>query len=120
MTPGNLHDSEGLSLQLLKKGKSLITNHFTTAILDVGYDYESIYRQAYHQSMRVVVPYTIRYEDEFIGLDKHFRLTFLREHSYCYDSFDEKYLKSNVKQIFKNIHNHPAVSKFGRMHIKNE
>lgn len=41
--------------------------------------------------MRVVIPYNIRNEGEYLGFDEHFRPTCAREHSYCYDSFDEKY-----------------------------
>ncbi len=32
-----------------------------------------------------------RNESELLGFDEHFRPTCVREHSYCYDSFDEKY-----------------------------
>ena len=41
--------------------------------------------------MRVVIPYNVRNEGEILGFDEHFRPTCVREHSYCYDSFDEKY-----------------------------
>lgn len=90
MSSGNLHDSKA-AIPLLKRVANLIPNHFTTAIFDAGYDYEPIYRQALHQTMRAVIPYNVRREGDMIGFDQHFRPTCVREHSYCYDSFDEKY-----------------------------
>lgn len=66
-------------------------NQFTTAIFVAGYDYEAIYRQIFNQDMKAVIPYVKRNESELVGFDEHFRPTCVREHSYCYDSFDEKY-----------------------------
>ena len=90
MSSGNLSDSKA-AIPLLKKVEDLLPKHFTTAIFDAGYDYEPIYRQALHQTMRIVIPYNVRREGEMVGFDQHFRPTCVREHSYCYDSFDEKY-----------------------------
>ena len=90
MSSGNLSDSKA-AIPLLKKVADLLPKHFTTAIFDAGYDYEPIYRQALHQTMRIVIPYNVRREGEMVGFDQHFRPTCVREHSYCYDSFDEKY-----------------------------
>lgn len=90
MSSGNLSDSKA-AIPLLKKVEDLIPEHFTTTIFDAGYDYEPIYRQALHQTMRIVIPYNVRREGEMVGFDQHFRPTCVREHSYCYDSFDEKY-----------------------------
>src|SRR5690606_13036641 len=90
MSSGNLSDSKA-AIPLLKKVNDLMPNRFTTAIFDAGYDYEPIYRQALNQTMRVVIPYNVRREGEMVGFDAHFRPTCVREHSYCYDSFDEKY-----------------------------
>ncbi len=90
MSSGNLSDSKA-AIRLLKKVAQLVPNHFITAIFDAGYDYEPIYRQALDQTMRVIIPYNVRREGEVIGFDQHFRPTCVREHSYCYDSFDEKY-----------------------------
>jgi len=56
-----------------------------------GYDYEPIYRQLHEYQMRAVIPYNIRNESGYLEFDEHFRPTCVREHSYCYDSFDEKY-----------------------------
>ncbi len=90
MSSGNLSDSK-VAIPLLKKVEDLMPTHFTTAIFDAGYDYEPIYRQALHQTMRIVIPYNVRREGEMVGFDQHFRPTCVREHSYCYDSFDQKY-----------------------------
>jgi transposase len=90
MTSGNLADSKA-AIPLLKKIEWLLPSHFNTAIFDAGYDHEPIYRQAYVQKMRIVIPYNVRNEGEYIGFDEQFRPTCVREHGYCYDSFDEKY-----------------------------
>lgn len=90
MSSGNLSDSKA-AIPLLKKVADFLPNCFTTAIFDAGYDYEPIYRQALNQTMRAVIPYNVRREGEVIGFDQHFRPTCVREHSYRYDSFDEKY-----------------------------
>ncbi|WP_318618369.1 transposase [Sporosarcina sp. YIM B06819] len=90
MSSGNLSDSKA-AIPLLKKIDAIMPKQFTTALFDAGYDYEPIYKQALAQTMRVVIPYNVRNEGEYIGFDDHFRPTCVREHSYCYDSFDEKY-----------------------------
>lgn len=90
MSSGNLSDSKA-AIPLLKKVAKLVPDHFTTAILDAGYDYEAIYRQILNQDMKAVIPYVMRRESEMVGFDAHFRPTCVREHSYCYDSYDEKY-----------------------------
>lgn len=90
MSSGNLSDSK-VAIPLLKKVTHLIPDHFTAAIFDAGYDYEAIYRQILTQEMKAVIPYVKRREGEMVGFDEHFRPTCVREHSYCYDSFDEKY-----------------------------
>lgn len=48
-------------------------------------------RRRLGKKMHANIPYNIRCEGECIGLDEHFRRTCVREHSYCYDSFDEQY-----------------------------
>lgn len=90
MSSGNLSDSKA-AIPVLKKVNHIMPNHFTTAIFDAGYDYEAIYRQISTQEMKAVIPYVKRREGEMVGFDEHFRPTCVREHSYCYDSFDEKY-----------------------------
>lgn len=90
MSSGNLSDSKA-AIPLLKKVEEVMPNQFTTAIFDAGYDYEAIYRQISNQDMKAVIPYVKRNEPELLGFDEHFRPTCVREHSYCYDSFDEQY-----------------------------
>ena len=90
MTSASLSDNK-VGLPLLKKGEDLFLEHFTTAILDAGYDYESIYRQLHEYQMRAVIPYNVRNEGEYLGFDEHFRPTRVPEHSFYYDSFNEKY-----------------------------
>ncbi|RIJ62795.1 transposase [Rummeliibacillus sp. POC4] len=90
MSSGSLSDSKA-AIPLLKKVVEVMPNQFTTAIFDAGYDYEAIYRQILNQDMKAVIPYVKRRESEILGFDANFRPTCVREHSYCYDSFDEKY-----------------------------
>lgn len=90
MSSGNLSDSKA-AIPLLKKVAKIVPNPFTTAIFDAGYDYEAIDRQILNQDMKAIIPYVKRNESEILGFDEHFRPTCVREHSYCYDSFDEKY-----------------------------
>ena len=90
MTSANLSDSKA-AIPLLKKVEDQFPKHFTTALLDAGYDFEPIYRQLHAYKMCAVITYNIRNEGEYLGFDEHFRPTCVREHSYCYDSFDEKY-----------------------------
>lgn len=90
MSSGNLSDSKA-AIPLLKKVGEVLPNQFTTSIFDAGYDYEAIYRQISNQGMKAVIPYVKRNESELLGFDEYFRPTCVREHSYCYDSFDEQY-----------------------------
>ena len=90
MSSGNLSDSKA-AIPLLKKVAEVVPNQFATAVFDAGYDYEAIYRQILNQDMKAVIPYVKRRESEILGFDEHFRPTCVREQSYCYDSFDEKY-----------------------------
>ncbi|MFB7159974.1 transposase [Lysinibacillus sp. NPDC056232] len=90
MTSANLSDSKA-AIPLLKKVENQFPEHFTTAIFDAGYDYEPIYRQLHKYQMRAVIPYNVRNEGGYLEFDENFRPTCVREHSYRYDSFDEKY-----------------------------
>lgn len=81
MSSGNLSDCKA-AIPLLKKLHHFGNGQFTIAIFDAGYDVEPIYRQAVSQSMRVVIPYNVRREGEYIGFDEHFRPTCVREHRY--------------------------------------
>jgi hypothetical protein len=55
---------------------AMITCRSTTA-----FEYERIWKYSYNK----------RNEGEMVGFDEHFAPTCLREHSYRYESFDEKY-----------------------------
>lgn len=59
--------------------------------LDAGYDYVPIYEQIYRMKAQSVIAYNKKNEPDPIGFDKYFAPTCVREHSYLYDSFDEKY-----------------------------
>lgn len=59
--------------------------------LDAGYDYEAIYKQLHRMKAKAIIAYNKRNEGELLGFDEHFAPTCVREHSYRYDSFDEKY-----------------------------
>ncbi|MGE8001333.1 transposase [Lysinibacillus sp. NPDC093190] len=64
MTSANLSDSKA-AIPLLKKVENQFPEHFTTAIFDVGYDYEPMYRQLHKYQMRAVIPYNVRNEGEY-------------------------------------------------------
>ncbi len=59
--------------------------------MDAGYAYEAIYKQLYRMKAKVIIAYNKRKEREILGFDAYFAPTCVREHSYRYDSFDEKY-----------------------------
>jgi transposase len=59
--------------------------------MDAGYDFEAIYTQIHRMGHQAVIAYNKRNEPELVGFDKHFAPTCVREHSYRYDSFDQKY-----------------------------
>ncbi|KOP72706.1 hypothetical protein AMS59_17530 [Lysinibacillus sp. FJAT-14745] len=61
MTSANLSDSK-VATPLLKKVEDQFPEHFTTAILDAGHDYEPIYRQLQGDQMGAVIPYNVRNE----------------------------------------------------------
>ena len=88
---GSLNDGKA-AIPLLKGIQELVslpTIRYET--MDAGYDYEAIYTQIYRMGQRAVIAYNKRNEPEPVGFDKHFAPTCFREHSYRYDSFDEKY-----------------------------
>ncbi len=60
-------------------------------VMDAGYDDEAIYTQLHRMKTKAIIAYNKRNEGEFLGFDEHFAPTCVREHSYRYDSFDEKY-----------------------------
>jgi len=88
---GNLNDGKA-AIPLLKgihERVKLSTLRYHT--MDAGYDYEPIYEQIHRMDHQTVIAYNKRNEPEPEGFDKHFAPTCFREHSYRYDSFDQKY-----------------------------
>lgn len=91
LSSGNLND--GKAAIPLMKGIRVQFKHFffKYATMDAGYDYEPIYKQVRLLGAHAVIAYNQRGEPEMIGFDEHFAPTCVREHSYCYDSYDRKY-----------------------------
>lgn len=87
---GNLNDGKA-AIPLLKGIKDLPLTSVKYAIMDAGYDYEAIYKQIHRMGHRAVIAYNKRNEPESVSFDKNFAPTCVREHSYRYDSYDEKY-----------------------------
>lgn len=91
MSSASLNDGKA-AIPLLKgiqeRLSSLIIRYGT---LDAGYDYEAIYKQLHRMKAKAIIAYNKRNEGETLGFDEHFAPTCVREHSYRYDSFDEKY-----------------------------
>lgn len=88
---GNLKDGKA-AIPLLKgihDRVQLPTLRYQT--MDAGYDYEPIYEQIHRMGQQSVIAYNKRNEPEPEGFDKHFAPTCFREHSYRYDSFEQKY-----------------------------
>ncbi|ENQ3081246.1 transposase, partial [Bacillus cereus] len=91
MSSASLHDGKA-AIPLLKS----IQERFSSltiryGVLDAGYDYEPIYTQLHRMKAKAIIAYNKKNEGELLGFDEHFALTCVREHSYRYDSFDEKY-----------------------------
>jgi transposase len=91
MSSASLNDGKA-AIPLLKgiqeRLSSLIIRYGT---FDAGYDYEAIYKQLHQMKVKAIIAYNKRNEGETLGFDEHFAPTCVREHSYHYDSFDEKY-----------------------------
>lgn len=88
---GNLNDGK-VAIPLLKGIQERVripTLRYKT--MDAGYDFEAIYTQIHRMGHQAVIAYNKRNEPELVGFDKHFAPTCVREHSYRYDSFDQKY-----------------------------
>jgi transposase len=60
-------------------------------LMDAGYDYVPIYQQLLNIKAYGIIAYNKRNEGEIIGFDEHFAPTCVREHSYRYEIYDEKY-----------------------------
>lgn len=91
LSSGNLNDGKA-AIPLLKGIHERVRlPSLRYDVLDAGYDYEPIYEQIHRMGHQAVIAYNKRNEPEPIGFDIHFAPTCVREHSYRYDSFDEKY-----------------------------
>ena len=87
---GNLNDGKA-AIPLLKGIANLPLSNVRYQTMDAGYDYEPIYKQVYTMGHHSVIAYNKRNESEPIGFNKYFAPTCFREHSYRYDSYDDKY-----------------------------
>lgn len=91
LSSGNLNDGKA-AIPLLK---GIAFQHadyaFKYATMDAGYDYEPIYMQVREAKAHAIIAYNRRREPEMEGFDENFAPTCVREHSYRYDSYDEKY-----------------------------
>lgn len=87
---GNLNDGKA-AIALLKGVQSLPLSSLKYDIMDAGYDYPPIYEQIHRMGHQSVIAYNKKRESDPEGFDKHFAPTCVREHSYRYDSYDEKY-----------------------------
>jgi transposase len=91
MTSASLNDGKA-AIPLLKgiqeKLSSLTIRY---GLMDAGYDYVPIYQQLLNMNGYGILAYNKRNEGELIGFDEHFAPTCVREHSYRYESYDEKY-----------------------------
>lgn len=91
MSSASLNDGKA-AIPLLKGIQERLSSlKIQYGTLDAGYDYEAIYTQLHRMKAKAIIAYNKRNEGEFLGFDEHFAPTCVREHSYRYDSFDEKY-----------------------------
>lgn len=91
ISSGSLNDGKA-AIPLLKG----IEKHYPIldigfALMDAGYDFEAIYQYAHQMNVYSLIAYNKRNEPEPVGFNEHFAPTCVREHSYRYDSFDQKY-----------------------------
>lgn len=88
---GNLNDGKA-AIPLLKgihERIQLPSLRYQT--MDAGYDYEPIYDQIHRMGQQSIIAYNKRNEPKPEGFDKHFAPTCFREHSYRFNSYDQKY-----------------------------
>jgi transposase len=91
MSSASLNDGKA-AIPLLKGVQERLPSlRIQYGTLDAGYDYEAIYKQLHRMGAHGIIAYNQRNEGELLGVDEHFAPTCVREHSYRYDSFDEKY-----------------------------
>jgi transposase len=91
MSSASLNDGKA-AIPLLKGIQEKISSlNIRYGLMDAGYDYVPIYQQLLNMKAYGIIAYNKRNEGEMIGFDEHFAPTCVREHSYRYESFDEKY-----------------------------
>lgn len=91
MTSASLNDGKA-AIPLLKGIQERISSLLIRyGLMDAGYDYVPIYQQLLIMKAYGIIAYNKRNEGEMIGFDEHFSPTCVREHSYRYDSYVEKY-----------------------------
>ena len=91
MTSASLNDGKE-AIALLKGIQERISSlSIRYGLMDAGYDYVPIYQQLLNMKAYGIIAYNKCNEGEMIGFDEHFAPTYVREHSYRYDSYDEKY-----------------------------
>ncbi len=91
MSSGSLNDGKAAIPLLKGVEKYFPTFHLNTAIMDAGYDYDTIYEQVHRMKGYSLIAYNKKNEAVPLGFDENFAPTCVREHSYRYDSFDKKY-----------------------------
>lgn len=90
MSSASLNDGKA-AIPLFKGIQERLSLNIRYGTLDAGYDYEAIYKQLHQMKAKAIIAYNKRNEGESLGFDEYFAPTCVREHSYRYDSFDEKY-----------------------------
>lgn len=89
MSSGSLNDGKA-AIPLLK-GVQELPLPIRYGCMEAGYDFVPIYQQLFRMDAHSVIAYNKRGEGEMAGYDQHFAPTCVREHSYRYDSYDQKY-----------------------------
>ncbi|WP_257009838.1 transposase, partial [Evansella halocellulosilytica] len=91
ISSGSLNDGKA-AIPLLKGIESNFPElRMIFVLMDAGYDYDAIYEQVHRMKGHSIIAYNKKNESEPIGFDENFAPTCVREHSYRYDSFDQKY-----------------------------
>jgi transposase len=91
MSSASLNDGKA-AIPLLKGIQEKLSSlNIRYGLMDAGYDYLPIYRQLLNMKVLGIIAYNKRNEGEILGFDENFAPTCVREHSYRYESYDEKY-----------------------------
>jgi transposase len=91
MTSASLNDGKA-AIPLLKGIQERFPSlPIRNGLMDAGYDFVQIYQQLLNMKAYGIIAYNKRNEGEMIGFDEHFAPTCVREHSYRYESYDDKY-----------------------------